>query len=737
MKLKKFIGEKTKEGQKPKSKEVKFTNQRVKTHSTLYREILGLNSKSMAGWSMVVDDGSALDCTANSKTPSKRHDPNDLWVDLELQASGGSGPVIVETEENNKLRCWFDQYIRCFLKEIRAQDCFWPIPPMLGNGKPVDLFKLFLVVRENDGYEAVSKNGLWELVAKECGLGLNEVSAVKLVYVKYLDALERWLERVVENKESKSELSGSGGGRKSGGFFMDLEAEIKEFLSEIPNLKNSNEEYLQLDLRRELSFSDDGNSGRSNACVVMELEGGNECVGDEESMYIDSKTSVEDFEEVGKSFSGSAAKRVVVDLTGDEDCTDVKDITYSHLAKSTVNLSNVGKVCTDDRVNSAVLKLDRGKKCLDIDKDVMTLNSGLKEEISTRKRKREPVWRMLSWVTEIAKNPCDPVVGSVPERSKWKSYGKEELWKQVLMYREAVFHADCSAEQSILQRNQKMHPCMYDDQVGSSYNLRERLEISKKLLFGKTTSQVQAYSSASGTQNDFDENISPYMKCMASFLNSSTEDLYDDEGAFPLGSKHQAEVPEWTGVVTESDSKWLGTRFWPLERVERRSLVERERIGKGRQDSCGCHIPDSVECVRFHIAQKKLRVKLELGSVFNLWNLDKMGEQVKLSWTAEEEKKFKDTRNLNVKSLEVCFWDKIFEVLPTKSRKDLASYYFNVFLLERRAYQNRLTSSKIDSDDEQSDDESVPGLVTNGSRSKAIKSPRSLLRSPNKPYRKV
>jgi len=40
---------------------------------------------------------------------------------------------------------------------------------MLGDKNPVDLFKLYAVVRGRGGYETVSRNGLWGLVAKEYG----------------------------------------------------------------------------------------------------------------------------------------------------------------------------------------------------------------------------------------------------------------------------------------------------------------------------------------------------------------------------------------------------------------------------------------------------------------------------------------------------------------------------------------------------------------------------------------
>ncbi|KAF3441522.1 hypothetical protein FNV43_RR15436 [Rhamnella rubrinervis] len=181
---------------------------------------------------------------------------------------------------------------------------------------------------------------------------------------------------------------------------------------------------------------------------------------------------------------------------------------------------------------------------------------------------------MLAWVTMITKDPCDPTIGLLPDKSKWKSYANVEAWKQVLLAREAIFSKrsiDSSVEQSYWQRmigsryhvmclGSRIHPSMYDDQHGSGYNLRERLRCCKKLLFG----------------SDF-----------------------------------QAEVPEWIGETFESDSKWLGFKFWPLEKPEHRFLIERDPIGRGRHDSCGCQVPDSKGCVRFHVSEKNLRLKRE------------------------------------------------------------------------------------------------------------------------------
>jgi hypothetical protein len=44
---------------------------------------------------------------------------------------------------------------------------------MLGNEQPLDLYKLFMVVKDKGGYDVVcSKNRLWDLVREEYGLNL-------------------------------------------------------------------------------------------------------------------------------------------------------------------------------------------------------------------------------------------------------------------------------------------------------------------------------------------------------------------------------------------------------------------------------------------------------------------------------------------------------------------------------------------------------------------------------------
>ncbi|KAL7002476.1 hypothetical protein U1Q18_003630 [Sarracenia purpurea var. burkii] len=232
---------------------------------------------------------------------------------------------------------------------------------MLGDGQSVDLFKLYFVVRKKGGCEMVSRNGLWDSVTEELGLSRGVGSAVKLIYVKYLDTLERWLQKNVKDKDPKCSLQDSS--RDLIGCLSDSEPEIIENFSQTLDHQKNDKEYPHLDLEMNNLYRTDFR-GLWN---VIEIS-----------------SSVE----------------------SDEDRKSVLDTKNEYNDK-------------DDVISDA--------------------NFVAEEEVSSRKRKRVCYQRMLNWVIEVAKNPCNPEVGSLPDRSNWKSYGIEQLWKQILLVREASF----------------------------------------------------------------------------------------------------------------------------------------------------------------------------------------------------------------------------------------------------------------------------------------------------------
>ncbi|KAK8288989.1 hypothetical protein V6Z12_D07G161000 [Gossypium hirsutum] len=699
----------------------------------------------MPGLSIRADE-SSLDC----KKPPENLEPAGSSIDLYPFSEGS-----FLKSEPDKLRFGFNKFLGLFLKEICAQGCVCSLPPMAEGGQPVDWLKLFLVVREKGGYNAVSESGLWDSVATESGLGLNVASLVKLVYIKYLVSLERWLERIVQREDLKSESHYTGN-------LVEMGIELKRFLSEFSQVEES---------------------------VVAGSGGGEKIVNGEQSMDIDITKDFLDYNEVEKLRNDDDLKSVVVDSDGEKKFINVDEYVHtpSDLVKSAGNSTDVEKFCNEDEVKSAIMedsveckkcthsdddvvKLDSSdikeklssnkrkrdssaimedsiecKKCTHNDDDVVKLDSSdikeklssnkrkrdssaimedfveckkythsdddvvklgssdIKGKFSSNKRKRDSMWGMLNWVKEVAMDPCDLVVGSLPESSKWKSYGSEELWKQILLFRVAAFHRKddhSSSDQSKMQKTQKMHPCMYDDNTKIGYNLRERLSCTKKLLFGKTDAKGQNWSQSSGNHSDF----------------NGTSDSVTPGSVFDYEADIQ--VP-------------IGPQF-QFEKKENRFLIERDRIGKGRQDLCGCQVQGSLQCVKFHVAEKRSKLKLELGPAFKKLKFDKMGEDVASAWKEGEQKMFSNIVKSNPSSQQKCFWDEICKHFRNKSREELVCYYYNVFLLQRRAYQNRVTPSNIDSDDEPESE-----LVAKGIGQEAIKPYTSILISPKKSHKKA
>ncbi|XP_075636576.1 uncharacterized protein LOC142608780 [Castanea sativa] len=181
----------------------------------------------------------------------------------------------------------------------------------------------------------------------------------------------------------------------------------------------------------------------------------------------------------------------------------------------------------------------------------------------------------------------------------------------------------------------------------------------------------------------------------------------------PIGSKFQAEIPEWTGLVNRKnvyggadDSKnlkWLGTRIWPMKGRSVETSVT--AIGKGRLDSCSCVSPGSVDCIRSHILTKRLLLQFDIGLAFKSWKFDEMGEVVSKSWTSNEGRKFELLVKKNPLWRGANFWELALKHFPSKSKKSMLSYYFNVFIPRRMSQQTRSTPDEIDSDDDQADND--------------------------------
>ncbi|XP_062182758.1 uncharacterized protein LOC133886876 isoform X2 [Phragmites australis] len=193
----------------------------------------------------------------------------------------------------------------------------------------------------------------------------------------------------------------------------------------------------------------------------------------------------------------------------------------------------------------------------------------------------------------------------------------------------------------------------------------------------------------------------------------------------PIGPDNQVGIPEWRprvsvnvpgasgscadlayGSASTSESvpgdddresdKWIRHCVIPMPSCS----CAVDWAGDNKID-CGCSDEGSVRCARQHIMETRKSLELGLGQdKFRELGLCEMGEDVAQRWTDEDEKLFQGVVFSNPVSLGKNFWDHLPHAFPGKSSKELISYYFNVFMLRKRAQQNRSDNMRVDSDDE-------------------------------------
>lgn len=193
-----------------------------------------------------------------------------------------------------------------------------------------------------------------------------------------------------------------------------------------------------------------------------------------------------------------------------------------------------------------------------------------------------------------------------------------------------------------------------------------------------------------------------------------------------VGANHQADVPPWgfsrasyvphaSGTVSDSnftawnrdeaEKRLMGTCIIPMPEMELTSIDQ--KVGKGRTD-CSCVDRESMRCVRQHIMEEREKLLKSIGfEKFTELGFADMGEQVAEKWSAEDEHLFHKVVFNNPASLNRNFWNYLSIVFPSRTKKEIVSYYFNVFMLRKRAEQNRnhLLNADSDNDEWQGNDE--------------------------------
>ncbi|PON52348.1 SANT/Myb domain containing protein [Trema orientale] len=195
----------------------------------------------------------------------------------------------------------------------------------------------------------------------------------------------------------------------------------------------------------------------------------------------------------------------------------------------------------------------------------------------------------------------------------------------------------------------------------------------------------------------------------------------------PVGPNHQACIPIWRGKLNEkkvdstelfepkscfshslgsdvadncNEEKLVGTCVLPMP-DSNSSIQESGEVANGRTE-CGCLDAGSIRCVRQHVTERRKILRKTLGDVkFVNLGFCEMGEEVSCKWSEEEELIFHEGVYSNPASMGRNFWKQLSAVFPSRSKQELVSYYFNVFMLRKRAAQNRSELLEIDSDDDE------------------------------------
>ncbi|KAI3730713.1 hypothetical protein L1987_61888 [Smallanthus sonchifolius] len=168
----------------------------------------------------------------------------------------------------------------------------------------------------------------------------------------------------------------------------------------------------------------------------------------------------------------------------------------------------------------------------------------------------------------------------------------------------------------------------------------------------------------------------------------------------PIGLEHQANVPEF-----DSDSARNYISNNGRENILMGICVISNQEGETviTQADCKCVDNVSIRCVQQHVNEARFNLKQSLGleKFINL-GFNNMGdEEVAGNWTEEEEQHFQDIIYSNPVSHGKRFWEVLSIEFPTRTKRELVSYYFNVFIYRRRAVQNRSRLLAIDSDDDE------------------------------------
>ncbi|CAM6091364.1 unnamed protein product [Calypogeia fissa] len=589
--------------------------------------------------------------------------------------------------------------------------------PVLLNDKVIDLYALDEKVESYAGYETVNSEGLWGNISEALGLGSHCGPGVKLIYFKHLRRLERDRGLLLERHHDSHLIDAVNIRRPA----LSTENRLLDDKGEDYSLTDS-EQFAESDPFLEKAVEHPVNGRRSHV---------SRCLGVDNS---DDETEMGSVErEPAKLYSpyGTSGYPFIGNCSFSQECQDFPEALHSDdgLFKSYIDHHGPGP-----------------------SKEKRELGTNVEEQVvydvTTIERFKKSLADTLTWIKRMAVEPGNPRMGQGTEGT-----GQDETWaRKCASQAQKVRTALWRQKDDIRQGDGHSHPVKQQLPPPSQYYEDSTRQEHRAPDRPRPTRERAAHHGSTSAQKPFNDSVNnqigsspsfhqqPQWACQTSQrLSRQNHHYYSEERCpeelldipknrkrVPIGEDFQADIPCFmsvdrhpssvgTGGIAgpsgdetqssdgndeEDHSRWLGKQVWPPPGGKRVAYND-HYLGRRRPSFCSCLNPESINCVRLHIEEERDRLKDELGQAFYIWRFDQMGASVAAEWTKDEQHTYQTLVQLNPPSRGKNFWDQLPEAFPGKSMKELVSFYFNVFVLRRRAIQNRLDSQHIDSDDDE------------------------------------
>ncbi|KAI6675648.1 hypothetical protein NL676_003554 [Syzygium grande] len=293
------------------------------------------------------------------------------------------------------------------------------------------------------------------------------------------------------------------------------------------------------------------------------------------------------------------------------------------------------------------------------------------------------------------------------------------------------------------------HSSLFSESPGEEWSTKRKLEVDEKLVDDSmtTTSIINMEDAHHSKEFQLEgrlhasfspENVASNQPATAFSRHDDNYSLllrHPPQKPVPIGLDYQADLSPWnqqdamtslsylnksvailnSNLIAgdEDDRRFAGTCVIPLPGSEVYDNYD-DKVGAGRA-GCSCLDEGSIRCVGQHIIEERDLLRRELGNEgFVESGCHDMGEQVAEKWSDEEEQLFHEVVFSNPSSRGRNFWNSLSFRFPSRTRREIVSYYFNVYMLRKRAEQNRCYPVNIDSDNDEwqaSDEEDEDSIV--------------------------